>query len=77
MQRLILILVFGATVAVLLGIGFYGSLRSGTLSNMYGTSRRAHEPFQYWIGMFAVAFACIVLTVTVIAMLVMVFMSPR
>ena len=63
MARELLILVFGATVTVLLGDGLYASFRKGELRtvNAPRTVRRSHEPLQYWLGMAAVAFVFVVI----------------
>jgi hypothetical protein len=61
MARNVFILIFCATIAVLIGVGLYESLRSGSLTIKGRTSRRAHEPISYWLGMFVVAFAFVVL----------------
>jgi hypothetical protein len=61
MARNLFIFVFCATIAALLGYGFYGSLQSGVLTIKLRTSRRTHEPISYWFGMFAVAFAFVVM----------------
>ncbi len=60
MARNLLILIFCVTIAVLLGDGFYASLRSGVLTTKGVTSRRSHEPIRYWVGMVFVAFALVV-----------------
>ena len=61
MARMLFALILGGTIAALLGNGFYRSLRSGVVSNMYGTSRRTHEPISYWVGVFVLGFAFVVL----------------
>ncbi|MGB7217168.1 MAG: hypothetical protein WBD07_00030 [Vicinamibacterales bacterium] len=61
MARLIFALIFAAIVAAALGEGFYRSLKSGVISNRYGTSRRDREQWGYWTGMSAMAFGCVVL----------------
>jgi hypothetical protein len=50
--RNILLLIFCATMSVILGLGYYNSFRSGSLTvKGRRTSRRDHEPIAYWIGM--------------------------
>jgi hypothetical protein len=61
MARNLFVFIFSATIATLLGDGFFASIRSGVLSNRYGTSRRAQKPISYWLGMFVAAFAFIVM----------------
>ena len=57
MVRNLFILIFCATITVLLGRGYYGSLRSGVLTVKGRTSRRDHEPIGYWLGMLVGTFA--------------------
>ncbi len=61
MARDLFILIFCATIAFLLGRGYYDSLRSGVLTVKGRTSRRNHEPISYWLGMFVGAFAFLIL----------------
>jgi hypothetical protein len=49
--RNLFILIFGATITVFLGVGYYESLRSGVLTVKGRTSRRDREPIAYWFGM--------------------------
>jgi hypothetical protein len=49
--RELVILFFCATIAFLLGNGYYKSFRSGVLTIKGRTSRRDNEPISYWIGM--------------------------
>ena len=51
MARDLLTFILCATVAVLLGYGYYDALRSGVLTVKGRTSRRNHEPIRYWLGM--------------------------
>ena len=51
MARELFILIVCATIAFLLGDGYYGSFRSGMLTVKGRTSRRDREPISYWIGM--------------------------
>ncbi len=51
MARNLFILIFCATITVLLGLGCYESLRSGELTLKGRTSRRDREPIGYWFGM--------------------------
>lgn len=60
MARNLFILIFGATIAILLGWGYYDALRSGVLAVKGRTARRDHEPISYWLGMFIGAFAFLV-----------------
>jgi hypothetical protein len=61
--RELLILFFCATIAFLLGNGYYKSFRTGVLSTIKsrGTSRRDKEPISYWIGMAVGIFAFLVM----------------
>jgi hypothetical protein len=56
------ILVFFATIAFLLGNGYYKSFRSGVLTIIKTghTFRRDKEPIRYWFGMAAGTFAFLV-----------------
>jgi hypothetical protein len=59
--RELFILVFCATIAFLLGNGYYKSFRSGVLTTVKGFSaRRDKEPIRYWIGMAIGTFAFLV-----------------
>ena len=60
MAREILILVCGATVAFLLGHGYYDCFRSGSITIRGRTSRRDREPIEYWFGMVIGTFGFIV-----------------
>jgi hypothetical protein len=60
------ILFFCATIAFLLGNGYYKSFRSGVLTvkghSFKGyTSRRDKEPIRYWLGMAVGIFAFLVM----------------
>jgi hypothetical protein len=68
MAREVLIFFCFATIAFLLGRGYYESFRSGVLTIKGYTSRRDKEPISYWIGMAAGAFAFL-LTVSVAAVM--------
>jgi hypothetical protein len=48
--RELFILFFCATIAFLLGKGYYKSFRSGVLTIKGHTSRWDKEPISYWIG---------------------------
>ena len=63
MARELLILFFCATIAFLLGNGYYKSFRTGVLTTIKsrGTSRRDKEPISYWIGMAVGIFAFLVM----------------
>ena len=61
MARGLLILVFSATIAFLLGRGYYESFRSGVLTIKGSTSRRDREPIRYWFGMLLGAFVFLVI----------------
>jgi hypothetical protein len=65
------ILFFCATIAFLLGLGYYESFRSGVLTIKGRTSRRDKEPISYWIGM---AIGTFVFLVMVSAAAVMAFL---
>ena len=79
MARELFILFFCATIAFLLGNGYYKSFRSGVLTTIKGrhTSRRDKEPISYWIGMAIGTFAFLVLVsaTAVMAFLVCVGLS--
>ena len=66
------ILFFCATIALLLGNGYYKSFRSGVLTVKGHTSRRDMEPISYWIGMAigTLAFLVMVCVAAVMAFLV-------
>jgi hypothetical protein len=70
------ILFFCATIAFLLGKGYYESFRSGVLTTIKGftafTARRDKEPIRYWIGMAigTLAFLVLVSATAVMAFLV-------
>jgi hypothetical protein len=61
MARELLILFFCATIAFLLGKGYYKSFRSGVLTVKGRTSHRDKEPISYWVGMAIGAFAFLVM----------------
>ncbi len=61
LARNLFILIFCATIAFLLGIGYYESLRSGVLTIKGRTSRRDREPISYWLGMLLGTFAFLVM----------------
>jgi len=71
------ILFFCATIAFLLGLGYYESFRSGVLTIKGRTSRRDKEPISYWIGMAVGTFAFLVMVsaAAVMAFLVCVGLS--
>lgn len=75
MARNLLIFILCATVAVLLGYGYYESLRSGVLTVKGRTSRRNHEPISYWLGMIVGAFAFLVTASGAALMAFLVFMD--
>jgi hypothetical protein len=58
--RELFIFVLCATIAFLLGNGYYKSFRSGVLTVKGHTSRRDQEPISYWIGMAIGTFAFLV-----------------
>lgn len=62
MAREIFTLILCATMAFLLGNGYYESLRSGVLTIKGRTSRRDKEPISYWIGMAFGTFVFLVMT---------------
>jgi hypothetical protein len=70
--RELFIFVFCATIAFLLGNGYYKSFRTGVLTIKGHTSRRDKEPIRYWIGMAigTFAFLIVVCGAAVIAFLV-------
>ena len=62
MARELLILFFCATMAFLLGNGYYKSFRTGVIATIKGfTARREKEPIKYWIGMAIGTFAFLVM----------------
>lgn len=61
MARELFILFFSATIAFLLGNGYYKSFRSGVLTVKGHTSRRDKEPIRYWIGIAIGTFAFLVM----------------
>jgi hypothetical protein len=73
--RELFILFFCATIAFLLGNGYYKSFRSGvltiTIKGYTRTSRRDKEPITYWIGM---AVGIIVFLIMVSATALMAFL---
>jgi hypothetical protein len=75
--RELFILFFCATIAFLLGNGYYKSFRSGVLTIRGRTSRRDKEPIGYWIGMAVgiFAFLAMVSATAVMAFLVCVSLS--
>ena len=77
MARELFILFFCATIAFLLGNGYYKSFRSGVLTIKGHTSRRDKEPIRYWIGMAigTVVFLAMVSAAAVMAFLVYVSLS--
>jgi hypothetical protein len=70
--RELFILFFCATIAFLLGNGYYKSFCSGALTIKGHTSRRDKEPISYWIGMAIGTFALLVMVsgIAVMAFLV-------
>lgn len=62
MARELLIFLLCATMAFLLGKGYYESFRSGVLTVKGHTSRRDKEPISYWIGMAFGTFVFLVMT---------------
>lgn len=69
MARELFILFFCATIAFLLGNGYYKSFRSGVLTTIKGfTARRDKEPIKYWIGMAMGTFAFLVLVAATVVM---------
>ena len=75
MARNLLIFILCATVAVLLGYGYYESLRSGVLTVKGRTYRRNHEPISYWLGMIVGALAFLLMASGAALMAFMVFMD--
>jgi len=78
--RELFILFFCATIAFLLGNGYYKSFRSGVLTLTKGHTRsyrRDKEPISYWIGMAVgiVAFLIVVSGTALMAFLVYVGLS--
>lgn len=59
--REVFVLFICATIAFLLGNGYYKSFRSGVLTVKRHTSRRDKQPISYWIGMVIGAFALLVM----------------
>jgi len=77
MTRELFILFFCATIAFLLGNGYYKSFRSGVLTIRGRVSRRDKEPISFWIGMAigTLAFLLMVSAAAVMAFLVCVRLS--
>ena len=79
MVRELFILVFCATIAFLLGNGYYKSFRSGVLTIIKSgrTFSRDKEPIRYWIGMAigTLTFLIMVSATAVMAFLVCVGLS--
>lgn len=77
MARELFILFFCATIAFLLGNGYYKSFRDGVLTIKGRTSRRDKEPISYWIAMAVgtCAFLVMVSATAVMAFLVCVGLS--
>jgi hypothetical protein len=75
--RDLFILAILATIAFLLGNGYYKSFRSGVLTINGRTSRGDKEPISYWIGMAVgtFAFLFVVSATAVMAFLVCVGLS--
>ena len=71
MGRELLILFFCATIAFLLGKGYYESFRTGVLTIKGCTSRRDKEPISYWIGM---AIGTLAFMITLSAAAIMAFL---
>ena len=62
MARELLILLFCATMAILLGSGYYKSFRSGVIRTIKGfTAHRDKEPIKYWFGMAVGTFGFLVM----------------
>jgi hypothetical protein len=60
--RELFILIFCATIAFLLGNGYYKSFGSDVLTTVKGfTGRRDKEPIKYWIGMVIGTLAFVIL----------------
>ena len=59
--RNVFILIFDATIAFLLGNGYYKSFRSRVLTLKGRTYRRDREPISYWLGMLSGTFAFLVI----------------
>ena len=74
-MRNLFILVFCATITVLLGRGYYDSLRSGVLTVKGRTSRRDHEPISYWIGMLIGTFALLIMASATALMAFLVYVN--
>jgi hypothetical protein len=63
------ILFFCATIAFLLGNGYYKSFRSGVLTTIKGfTARRDKQPIKYWIGMAIGTFGFLVMVSATVVM---------
>ena len=60
-MRELFILLFCATIAFLLGNGYYKTFRSGVLTVKGRTSRRDKEPISFWIGIAIGTFAFLVM----------------
>jgi len=75
MTRELVTLVLCSTVAFLLGYGYYGCFRSGSLTIRGRTCRRDREPIEYWFGMVIGAFAFLVLASVTVLMAFLLFMD--
>ena len=72
-----LILIFGATMTVLLGDGYYASFRSGVLKTIGSRRavRRDQEPIGYWVGMAIGIFAFLAVASMTALLAFLVFMQ--
>jgi hypothetical protein len=61
MVREFFILFFCATLAFLLGKGYYKSFRSGVITVKGRTARRDKDPIRYWIGIAIGTFAFLIM----------------
>ncbi|MGA9800496.1 MAG: hypothetical protein WBQ68_15900 [Terriglobales bacterium] len=75
MARELFILFFCATIAFLLGNGYYKSFRSGVLTIKGRTSSRDKEPISYWIAMAIGTFAFFVMVSATAVMAFLVFVA--
>lgn len=77
MARNVLILIFCATMSVILGLGYYEPFRSGELTVRGRTSRRDKDPISYWLGMFIGTLGFLVMVSGTALMAFLVFVDLR
>jgi hypothetical protein len=73
--RKLFLLICCATVAFLLGDGYYASLRHGALTIKGRTYRRDREPISYWFGMLTGTFAFLVMASATVLLAFLVYVD--